>query len=124
MRTPLRSASHSRPPYCSFRIGGQRKFFLKAKWPSVSLKDDASPAYQFRLYAWSAKLPLFILTGFEELAIYDCRQYCSVIACQNRATQTTREVVTIFAELLPPYPRCCNGGFGGLSPLLSFFLSL
>ncbi len=60
------------PDYC-FRIGGTRKFFLEAKKPSVNLKDDINPAYQLRRYAWSAKLPLSILTDFEEFAIYDSR---------------------------------------------------
>src|SRR6266540_4954847 len=60
------------PDYC-FRIGGTRKFFLEAKKPSVDIKTDADPAYQLRRYAWSAKLPLSILTDFEELAVYDCR---------------------------------------------------
>lgn len=60
------------PDYC-FRIGGTRKFFLEAKNPSVNLKDAPSPAYQLRRYAWSAKLPLSILTDFEEFAVYDCR---------------------------------------------------
>ncbi len=60
------------PDYC-FRIGGVRKFFLETKKPSVDIKDQTSPAYQLRRYAWSAKLPLSILTNFEELAIYDCR---------------------------------------------------
>ncbi len=60
------------PDYC-FRIGGTRKFFLEAKKPSVDIKGDIGPAYQVRRYAWSAKLPLSILTDFEELAIYDCR---------------------------------------------------
>jgi fido (protein-threonine AMPylation protein) len=60
------------PDYC-FRIGGTRKFFLEAKKPSVNLKDEPAPAYQLRRYAWSAKLPLSILTDFEELAAYDCR---------------------------------------------------
>lgn len=60
------------PDYC-FRIGGVRKFFLEAKKPFISVKDDANPAYQLRRYAWSAKLPLSILTDFEEFAIYDCR---------------------------------------------------
>ena len=59
------------PDYC-FRIGGTRKFFLEAKKPSVALRTDVGPAYQLRRYAWSAKLPLSILTDFEELAIYDC----------------------------------------------------
>lgn len=60
-------------PDYSFRIGGQRKFFLEAKKPFVSIKEDTAPAYQLRRYAWSAKLPLSVLTDFEELAIYDCR---------------------------------------------------
>src|SRR6266496_608692 len=60
------------PDYC-FRIGGARKFFLEAKKPSVDIKTDADPAYQLRRYAWSAKLPLSILTDFEEFAVYDCR---------------------------------------------------
>ena len=61
------------PDYC-FRVGGARKFFLEAKKPSVSVKGDIGPAYQLRRYAWSAKLPLSILTDFEEFAVYDCRQ--------------------------------------------------
>jgi len=60
------------PDYC-FRIGGTRKFFVEAKRPSVGIKDDPIPAYQLRRYAWSAKLPLSILTDFEEFAVYDCR---------------------------------------------------
>ncbi len=60
------------PDYC-FRIGGARKFFLEAKKPAVNIREDISPAYQLRRYAWSAKLPLSILTDFEEFAVYDCR---------------------------------------------------
>ncbi len=60
------------PDYC-FRIGGVRKFFLEAKKPSVDIKGDPHPAYQLRRYAWSAKLPLSVLTDFEEFAVYDCR---------------------------------------------------
>ncbi len=60
------------PDYC-FRIGGARKFFLEAKKPQVNIKDDISPAFQLRRYAWSAKLPLSILSDFEEFAVYDCR---------------------------------------------------
>ncbi len=60
------------PDYC-FRIGGTRKFFLEAKKPSINIKDDVSPAFQLRRYAWSAKLPLSILTDFEEFAVYDTR---------------------------------------------------
>ncbi|MEI6502899.1 MAG: hypothetical protein WCP21_17955, partial [Armatimonadota bacterium] len=60
------------PDYC-FRYGGQRKFYVEAKAPAVNLKTDTSPAYQLRRYGWSAKLPLSVLTDFEEFAIYDCR---------------------------------------------------
>ena len=60
------------PDYC-FRIGGMRKFFVEAKKPSVKLRDDISAAFQLRRYAWSAKLPLSLLTDFDEFAIYDCR---------------------------------------------------
>lgn len=60
------------PDYC-FRIGGTRKFFLEAKEPSISIKEDRDPSYQLRRYAWSAKLPLSILSDFEEFAVYDCR---------------------------------------------------
>ncbi len=60
------------PDYC-FRIGGVRKFFVEAKKPAVDIKDDSLPAFQLRRYAWSAKLPLSILTDFEEIAVYDCR---------------------------------------------------
>ena len=60
------------PDYC-FRIGGTRKFFVEAKKPSVNIAQDISPAYQLRRYGWSAKLPLSILTDFEEFAVYDCR---------------------------------------------------
>ena len=65
-------ASSKAPDYC-FRIGGNRKFFLEAKRPSVFIKEAVSASYQLRRYGWSAKLPLSILTDFEEFAVYDCR---------------------------------------------------
>src|SRR6266536_2269692 len=63
----------TKAPDYSFRIGGTRKFFVEAKKPATNLKDASEPAFQLRRYAWSAKLPLSILSDFEELAIYDCR---------------------------------------------------
>lgn len=62
----------TRAPDYSFRIGGARKFFLEAKKPSVDIKDNIGPAYQLRRYSWSVKLPIGILTDFEEFAVYDC----------------------------------------------------
>jgi type I restriction-modification system DNA methylase subunit len=60
-------------PDYAFRIGGTRKFFVEAKKPAVNIQYDIYPAFQLRRYAWSAKLPLGILTDFEEFAVYDCR---------------------------------------------------
>ena len=51
------------PDYC-FRIGGTSKFFVEAKKPAVDVKTDVGPAFQLRRYAWTAKLPLSILTDF------------------------------------------------------------
>ncbi|HOP66705.1 MAG TPA: N-6 DNA methylase, partial [Methanoregulaceae archaeon] len=56
----------------AFRIGGQRKFIVETKKPAVNIKDDIGPALQIRRYAWNARLPLAILTDFEEFAVYDC----------------------------------------------------
>ncbi len=64
--------AHKAPDY-GFRVGGVRKFFVEAKKPSVNLRDDIGPAFQLRRYAWSAKLPVSILTDFEEFAVYDTR---------------------------------------------------
>lgn len=58
-------------PDYSFRIGGSRVFFVEAKKPSVDIKNDVGPAYQVRRYAYTAKLPISILTDFEEFAIYE-----------------------------------------------------
>ena len=63
----------TRAPDYSFRIGGTTKFFVEAKKPSVDITSDKKPAFQLKRYAWSAKLPLSILTNFEDLIVYDCR---------------------------------------------------
>ncbi|MBC7170024.1 N-6 DNA methylase, partial [Candidatus Bipolaricaulota bacterium] len=63
----------TKAPDYSFRVGGVRKFFVETKRPGVRIRDDAAAAFQLRRYAWSAKLPLSILTNFAELAAYDCR---------------------------------------------------
>jgi predicted type IV restriction endonuclease len=63
----------TKAPDYAFRVGGVRKFFAEAKAPHRNLKQDPEPAFQLRRYAWSAKLPLSILTDFEEFAVYDTR---------------------------------------------------
>ncbi len=68
----LKVGGATKAPDYSFRIGGTRKFFVETKRPAVNLKQDPSPAYQVRRYAWSSKLPLSVVTDFEEFASYDC----------------------------------------------------
>ncbi|MBL7986974.1 MAG: N-6 DNA methylase [Chlorobi bacterium] len=69
----LKTPDGSKAPDYGFRIGKDLKFFLEAKKPSVKIKEDHTPAFQLRSYAWNAKLPVSILSDFEEFAIYDCR---------------------------------------------------
>ena len=60
------------PDYC-LTIGGNKKFFIEAKKPSVNLKDSTTAAYQLRRYGWNAKMPISVITDFEEFSIYDCQ---------------------------------------------------
>lgn len=53
--------------------GGERKIYVEAKQPSVDLKTNPEPALQVRRYAYTSKMPIAILTDFQELAIYDTR---------------------------------------------------
>jgi len=69
----LEVEGETKAPDYVFRIGKERKFLVEAKKPFVKLETDIHPAFQLRRYAWSAKLPLSVLTDFEEFAVYDCR---------------------------------------------------
>ena len=69
----IKIGGSTKAPDYSFRVGGTRKFFVEAKKPSMDIKGDIGPAFQLRRYAWSAKLPLSLLTDFREFAVYDCR---------------------------------------------------
>ncbi len=63
----------TKAPDYSFRLpGGKRLFFVEAKKPNTDIKNNISVAYQIRRYGWSAKLPVSIITDFEEFAVYDC----------------------------------------------------
>ncbi len=71
----VKDGKSNRAPDYSFRlVGGKRLFFVEAKKPAVYIKDEIQPAYQVRRYGWNAKLPVCILTDFEEFAVYDCTQ--------------------------------------------------
>ncbi len=60
------------PDFC-FTLAGRKMFFVEAKKPSVNVRMSIEPSYQLRRYAWSAKLPLSILTDFDEMAVYESR---------------------------------------------------
>ncbi len=66
-------AGKPKAPDYSFRVGGRRKFFVEAKKPLIYIKEELEPAYQVRRYGYTAKLPLSVLTDFEEFAVYDTR---------------------------------------------------
>jgi len=91
------------PDYC-FRIGGVRKFFLEAKKPSIDIKQDIHPAYQLRRYAWSAKLPLSIVTDFEEFAVYDCR----IRPVQTDKAATARILYLTYKQYLQQWEEIAN----------------
>jgi len=96
------------PDYC-FRAGGGRpSFFVEAKKPSVDIRDAVSPAYQLRRYAWSAKLPVSILTDFEEFAVYDCR----IRPVKTDKAATARVMYHRYRE----YPKCWDELLGLFSP--------
>jgi len=72
-RLKIVGSKKPKAPDYSFQIGNKRQFFVEAKKPSVNVVKDINAAFQLRRYGWSAKLPISILTDFEELSIYDCR---------------------------------------------------
>ena len=64
--------SQGRPDY-SFRLNGERRFFVEAKRPSVEI-NSPGPIYQVKSYAWSARTPIALLTDFEQFLAFDCLQ--------------------------------------------------
>lgn len=69
----IKIGGHTKAPDYGFYVGETRKFFVEAKKPAINVKHSVEPAFQLRRYGWSAKLPLSILTNFDEFAVYDCR---------------------------------------------------
>lgn len=98
----VKIGSNTKSPDYSFRIGGQRKFFVEAKKPSVDLKNSKDAVFQLRRYGWTAGLTLCILTDFEEFCVYQTNNikpdkednptkgrvfYCRFDELQNKCTQ-------------------------------------
>ena len=65
------AATHSKKPDYTFRLFGERKFFLEAKKPCVDISTDDNPAKQVRRYGYTANLKISALSNFEDLYIYD-----------------------------------------------------
>ena len=61
-----------RPDY-TFRIDQKPRFYVEAKKPSEDLERNKKHAFQVRSYGWNTRLPISVLTDFQELAVYDCR---------------------------------------------------
>ncbi len=68
----LEIEGQQKAPDYAFRVGTLSKFYTEAKKCGININADPGPAYQLRRYGWSAKVPLSILTDFEELGVYDC----------------------------------------------------
>ncbi len=58
--------------YC-FKLNGNPMFFVEAKDPYINIEENKDVAFQLRSYCWNAKVPVGILTDFEEFAVYDGR---------------------------------------------------
>lgn len=74
----------------------KRQFFVEAKKPSVNLDADPEPAKQLRRYAWSGKLPVSILTDFEEFIVFDCTKR----VLQNDTSKTCRNKYMRYEEYI------------------------
>jgi len=60
-----------KPDY-RFRIKGQTKFFVEAKKPFVDLSKSNEAIFQVKRYGFSGRVPVSILTDFEEFRTFDC----------------------------------------------------
>ncbi|HAZ03716.1 MAG TPA: adenine methyltransferase, partial [Marinilabiliales bacterium] len=65
------ASEHSKKPDYTFRLFSERKFFLEAKKPCVSIESNNDTAKQVRRYGFTAKLKISVLSNFEYLLIYD-----------------------------------------------------
>ena len=73
LEEPLKAnaASHTKKPDYTFRLFGERKFFLEAIKPCVHIEREDDPAKQVRRYGFTAGLKISVLSNFEHLYIYD-----------------------------------------------------
>lgn len=73
LEEPLKAGAseNTKKPDYTFRLFAERKFFLEAKKPCVSIDKVDAPARQARRYGYTANLKISVLSNFEYLMIYD-----------------------------------------------------
>ena len=69
--TRVNVQNHTKRPDYELKLGAERKLFVEAKRPSVSIELARDPALQVRSYGYSGNLLASVLTNFEYLIIYD-----------------------------------------------------
>lgn len=69
----LKADGKTKYPDYTLCYGRERKIYIEAKRPNIDIKQSLESALQVRRYAYSSKMPIAILTDFEEFAIYDTR---------------------------------------------------
>ncbi|MFC5045444.1 Eco57I restriction-modification methylase domain-containing protein [Aquimarina hainanensis] len=67
------SDSKKSPDYTLRVERGERKLFVEAKKPSVKISESSKAAFQTKRYGWNGNLGISVLSNFDELIIYDCR---------------------------------------------------
>ncbi len=100
----LRIKGKAKAPDYAFRIGRSRKFYVEAKAPWIDLENAKEPAYQVRLYGYNRKLPISILTDFEEFCIYDTKYPPK----HGDNTTIARIFYCRFDEYLDKYDEICS----------------
>jgi len=121
LEEPLKAdaASHTKKPDYTFRLYGERKFFVEAKKPCVDITKDDRPARQVRRYGYTAGLCISVLSNFEDLYIYDTTY---PIASDDHQTKAVlkhyhyTEYETNFTEILSLLGResVYNGNFDAI----------
>lgn len=95
------SVRRKKNPDYTLRIMGERKVFLEAKKPSISLLSSANSAFQVRRYGWSANLRISILSNFEHLIVYDCRY----IPAASDSPEVARFQMFHFSEFIERFDK-------------------
>lgn len=98
------ATSNTKKPDYTFRLFSERKFFLEAKKPSVSIESKAEPARQVRRYGFTAKLKISVLSNFEYLAIYDCSEKVG----QNDLVSKSRISLFHYTEFVSKFDEIKN----------------